>query len=110
MTTPHGHARLMLARRTAFDLLDAWGCPNADQRATELVDALQAAGWGPPREITHGPGRGSSSTDAARTAAKEHLANRLDELRAARMSSTGGQRVSQRATLPESDFPGSPTP
>jgi hypothetical protein len=105
VTTPAGHARLMLARRTAFDLLDDWGLPDADTRATQLIDALQAAGWGPPRDITHGPGRGSYSTPAGRAAARELFARNRAERQAA-MSTTSGQAAQQRATVNETTPPG----
>jgi hypothetical protein len=98
VTTPAGHGRLMLARRTAFDLLDDWGIPDADTHATQLIDALQAAGWGPPRDITHGPGRGSYSTPAGRAAARAEY----DRIRAERRlatSTTDGHSDQQPSTV-----------
>lgn len=79
MTTPHHVGQVTKARLLIADRLEAWGLGDANDRADWLLERLQTElGWTPPRDLTEAPPvRGTSSTKAARDAARQALADAL---------------------------------
>lgn len=81
MTTslsPAYAAKLANARREIAELLEQWGCPASEVRAGQVLDALQALGWSPPRAADDTPPpRASYSTREGRDRAKQLLADAL---------------------------------
>lgn len=64
MTTPHQVGQIAKARILVADRLEAWGLTDPHDRATWLLERLQAElGWAPPRDITEQPPPAQPSTD-----------------------------------------------
>lgn len=69
--TPAGVARRANACRHVAALLETWGAPHAAERAAQVLDAVDAAGWHPPPDLTHQPEQARTpSTQAGRAAAR----------------------------------------